>query len=73
MNKQNDRTDAQFGHLNIPKLRFSEFAGEWEKKKLGEVATNKSGKYNPENEICSTGFYVIKSKELMPEVLLLLF
>jgi type I restriction enzyme S subunit len=31
----------------IPKLRFPEFKGEWEKKKLGEMATNKSGKYNP--------------------------
>jgi len=35
---------------NVPKLRFPEFKGEWEKKKLGEVATNKSGKYNPEKE-----------------------
>jgi type I restriction enzyme S subunit len=31
-------------------LRFPEFSGEWEVKKLGEVATNKSGKYNPTNE-----------------------
>jgi type I restriction enzyme S subunit len=35
---------------NIPKLRFSEFKGEWEKKKLGEGATFNSGKYNPEKE-----------------------
>jgi len=39
--------------MNIPILRFPEFKGEWEKKKLGEVATNKSGKYNPEKEITS--------------------
>ena len=35
---------------SVPSLRFPEFKGEWEKKKLGEVATNKSGKYNPEKE-----------------------
>jgi type I restriction enzyme, S subunit len=38
---------------NIPQLRFPEFTGEWEKKKLREVVTNKSGKYNPEKEINS--------------------
>ncbi|MEZ4890793.1 MAG: restriction endonuclease subunit S [Crocinitomicaceae bacterium] len=38
---------------NIPPIRFPEFTGEWEKKKLGEVATNKSGKYNPEKESSS--------------------
>jgi len=31
-------------------LRFPEFTEEWETKKLGEVATNKSEKYNPANE-----------------------
>ncbi|MEC4077014.1 restriction endonuclease subunit S [Myroides odoratimimus] len=31
-------------------MRFPEFEGEWETKKLGEVATNKSEKYNPANE-----------------------
>jgi type I restriction enzyme S subunit len=29
---------------NIPKLRFPEFKGEWERKKLGEVATFSKGK-----------------------------
>lgn len=38
---------------NTPPLRFPEFTAEWEKKKLGEVATNKSGKYNPEKESSS--------------------
>lgn len=37
-------------HKNIPLLRFPEFQGDWEKKKLGRVVTNKSGKYNPEKE-----------------------
>ncbi|ODM55255.1 hypothetical protein BFF93_02040 [Elizabethkingia meningoseptica] len=31
-------------------MRFPSFEGEWETKKLGEVATNKSEKYNPANE-----------------------
>lgn len=35
---------------NTPVLRFPEFEGEWERKRLGEVVTNKSGKYNPEKE-----------------------
>lgn len=30
-------------------MRFPEFDGDWEVKKLGEMATNKSGKYNPVN------------------------
>ncbi len=33
-----------------PKIRFPEFKGDWESEKLGELATNKSGKYNPERE-----------------------
>ncbi len=40
-------------NINIPQLRFPEFKGEWEEKKLGEIATNRSGKYNPEKEINS--------------------
>jgi len=38
---------------NVPELRFPEFEGEWERKKFGEIATNRSGKYNPEKEINS--------------------
>ena len=34
----------------VPNLRFPEFEGEWEVKKLGEISTNKSRKYNPNNE-----------------------
>lgn len=37
------------GNLNnIPRLRFPEFEGEWEIKNFGELASNKSGKFNPE-------------------------
>jgi len=36
--------------LNIPKLRFPEFVGNWEKDRFGKIATSKSGKFNPEKE-----------------------
>lgn len=36
--------------MYVPRLRFQEFAEKWESKKLGEIATSKSGKFNPENE-----------------------
>ena len=35
---------------NIPKLRFPEFTGEWEKKKLGDI-TNKTDKKNKNKEV----------------------
>jgi type I restriction enzyme S subunit len=35
---------------NIPNLRFPEFEGEWETRNFGDIATNKSGKYNPLKE-----------------------
>ncbi len=35
---------------NRPALRFAEFTEGWVRKKLGDIATNKSGKYNPEKE-----------------------
>ena len=38
------------GNQNIPKLRFPGFEGEWEEKKLGDVVSNKSGKFNPIKE-----------------------
>jgi type I restriction enzyme S subunit len=34
----------------IPSLRFPEFDGEWETRNFGDIATNKSGKYNPLKE-----------------------
>lgn len=36
--------------INIPKLRFPEFKGEWGNTSFGLLATNKTGKYNPQNE-----------------------
>ena len=35
---------------NIPKLRFPEFKGDWEIKRLGDVVNSKSEKYNPFKE-----------------------
>jgi len=37
--------------MNIPQLRFPEFKGEWEKKKLGEVAEIKTGNKDTQNKI----------------------
>jgi len=47
---------------NIPKIRFKEFAGEWEEKKLGGIASFKNGKAH-EQDISNNGkFIVINSK-----------
>ena len=35
---------------NIPALRFPEFYGEWERKRLGEVVRSKSGKYDSKKD-----------------------
>jgi type I restriction enzyme, S subunit len=45
MNQKNHSSD------NIPPLRFPEFAGEWEKKKLGEVAEIKTGAKDTQHRI----------------------
>lgn len=34
----------------VPKLRFSEFSGEWKSDLFGRAVTNKSSKYNPSTE-----------------------
>ncbi|HIE8755662.1 TPA: restriction endonuclease subunit S [Klebsiella variicola subsp. variicola] len=36
--------------MMVPKLRFSEFSGEWENDLFGRIVTNKSSKYNPLTE-----------------------
>lgn len=51
---------------NIPKLRFKEFSGEWEEKKLGDVVTNKSQKYNSEKD--KTAYKCIELEHLAPEI-----
>ena len=37
-------------NINVPKLRFKEFTEDWEDKLFGEIATNKSKKYNPQKD-----------------------
>ena len=41
--------------MNIPKLRFPEFKGEWEKKKLGNIAKFSKGKGISKSEIAEDG------------------
>jgi len=52
INNDTRRRDA-INCVSTPKLRFPEFEGEWEDKKLGHVVSSKSGKYNPEKEFVS--------------------
>lgn len=40
---KNNSIAAKFGRLNQPPLRFPEFTGEWEKKKLGDLLEFKNG------------------------------
>jgi len=40
---------------NIPELRFKEFSGEWEEKKLGDIATFSKGKGISKSDIISNG------------------
>lgn len=51
---------------NVPKLRFPEFTGEWEEKKLGEIAEINSKKYNPEKE--SISYKCIELEHLASEI-----
>ena len=44
---------------NVPKLRFSEFNGEWEEKKLGEITTKKSSNISANTLGENTGVYKI--------------
>lgn len=48
----------------IPELRFPEFKGEWEKKKLGEVVNFKKGKGIPKRELSDSGKKCILYGEL---------
>ena len=36
--------------MNVPKLRFGEFEGDWDIATFGDIATKQSRKYNPEIE-----------------------
>ena len=44
---------------NVPKLRFPEFTGEWEEKKLGEIAEFINGKAYKQEELLVEGKYPV--------------
>ena len=49
---------------NVPKLRFSEFGGEWEEKKLGDYGKLINGlTYSPDN-IIDDGLLVLRSSNI---------
>ena len=54
---------------NTPKLRFPEFTGEWEEKKLGEIGDIITGlTYNP-NDINLNGVLVLRSSNIKDSIL----
>ena len=42
----------------VPKLRFQEFKGKWEEKKLGDITKYENGKAH-ENDISEEGKYIV--------------
>ena len=42
-------------NINVPKLRFSEFSGEWEEKKLDDIAKFSKGKGISKSDIVEDG------------------
>ncbi|REH92176.1 restriction endonuclease subunit S, partial [Staphylococcus felis] len=49
---------------NIPELRFPEFTGEWEEKKLGEIVEFSKGKYLGKKDLSEKGVKCILYGEL---------
>jgi type I restriction enzyme, S subunit len=58
LNSENPDSD------NVPRLRFPEFTGEWEKKKLGEVAELTSSKRVYANDYVANGIPFYRGKEI---------
>ena len=48
----------------VPKLRFPEFSGDWEQRKLGEVAKYRNGKAH-ESDISANGKYVVVNSKFV--------
>ena len=44
---------------NVPKLRFPEFTGEWEERRLGDIATFVNGRAYSQEELLSSGKYKV--------------
>lgn len=51
-------------HLNVPELRFPEFSGEWEEKKLVDIAKFSKGKGISKKDISEEGIPCIRYGEL---------
>ena len=50
---------------NVPNLRFPEFSGEWERKKLGDIGTTLIGlTYSPQDVVTSDGIIVLRSSNI---------
>ncbi|MBK2356582.1 restriction endonuclease subunit S domain-containing protein [Francisella hispaniensis] len=62
---ENEKNNSQLSTFNyqlkVPKLRFKEFSGEWEEKKLGDVAYMKAGKF-----IKASNIYASQKNNLYP-------
>ena len=51
--------------MNIPKLRFQEFQGEWEKKKLGDIVSLMQSGLSRKLEEKDIGVPVLRSNNLL--------
>ncbi len=51
---------------NTPQIRFPEFSGEWEKKRLGEVAEVEKGKQLNKSELTDVGIYPCQNGGINP-------
>lgn len=60
------KTTQQPKTQNTPKIRFPGFSGEWEKKRLGEVATFWNGKAH-EQEISDNGKYIVVNSKFISQ------
>lgn len=56
--------DEQKRERKVPKLRFPGFTGEWEQRKLGEVAKYRNGKAH-ENDISARGKYIVVNSKFV--------
>ena len=58
-------TENNNKNLNVPNLRFPEFGGEWECKKLGDIGTTLIGlTYSPQDVVPSDGTIVLRSSNI---------
>lgn len=58
------KRDKVSKNMNVPQLRFSEFSGEWEEKKLGNVLSFKNG-INADKEQYGKGYKFINVLDII--------